>query len=178
MVSTLHIRSPSSTTTEFTVTTRPPPSLRRTVTTVLTNLLRVLALIAIATLLLSQHSLLPAQVQFLQRPPVDPRFLYPISIATLWLISLRGYTEENLLVIRSLGLQTSTTAGTCWGMGRRTRFIPTEKVRDVIVNEGFVGMEVRFYVAAIVEGDGRLVVVFPVGSPASPQVLGCEPLDG
>ena len=67
-------------------------------------------------------------------------------------------------MIRSLGLQTSTTAGTCWGMGRRTRFIPTGKVRDVIVNEGFVGMEVRFYVAAIVEGDGGLVVVFPVSS--------------
>ena len=139
MFSTLHVHSPSTTTTEFTVTTRPPPSLRRTITTVLTNLLRVLALITIAVLQLTQHSLLPVYLRFLQRPPIDPRFLYPLSLVTLWLISLRGYTEESLLVIRSLGLQTSTTAGTCWGMGRRTRFIPTGKVRDVIVNERFVG---------------------------------------
>jgi phosphatidylinositol glycan class H protein len=72
--------------------------------------------------------------------------------------------EESLLVIRSLGVQTSTTAGTWVGMGRRTRFIPTEKVRDVIVNEGFWGMEVRFYLAVVVEGEKELVVVFPVSA--------------
>ncbi|KAA8913739.1 GPI-GlcNAc transferase complex, PIG-H component-domain-containing protein [Sphaerosporella brunnea] len=165
MPPTLHIRSPSSTTTEFTVTTRPPPSLRRTVTSVITALLRLLAFLTVTVLLLSQHSLLPSRLQFLRLPPQDPRFLYPTSLATLWLIVQRGYTEEGLLVIRSLGVQTSTTAGTWLGMGKRTRFIPTEKVRDIIVNEGFVGMEVRFYVAVVVEGEGSLVVVFPTLLP-------------
>jgi phosphatidylinositol glycan class H protein len=163
MSPTLHIRSPSSTTTEFTVTTRPPPSLRRTITSFIVALLRVIAFVTVTVLLLSQHSLLPARLRFLQLPPLDPRALYPLSVATLWIIAQRGYTEESLLVIRSLGVQTSTTAGTWVGMGRRTRFIPTEKVRDIIVNEGFVGMEVRFYVAVVVEGEGSLVVVFPVG---------------
>jgi phosphatidylinositol glycan class H protein len=165
MSPTLHIRSPSSTTTEFTVTTRPPPSLRRTITSFIVALLRVVAFVTVTVLLLSQHSLLPARLRFLQLPPLDPRALYPLSVATLWIIAQRGYTEESLLVIRSLGVQTSTTAGTWVGMGRRTRFIPTEKVRDIIVNEGFVGMEVRFYVAVVVEGEGSLVVVFPVGLP-------------
>ncbi|KAF8537892.1 GPI-GlcNAc transferase complex, PIG-H component-domain-containing protein [Trichophaea hybrida] len=50
-------------------------------------------------------------------------------------------------------------------MGRRTRFIPTEKVRDVVVNEGFWGMEVRFYLAVVVEGEKELVVVFPTLLP-------------
>jgi len=161
---TLHTRSPSLTTTEFTVTTRPPPSLSRTITSILIGTLRLLTLLTITTLLLSQHSLLPPYLAFLQCRPLDPRILYPCSCLLLWLIVQRGYMEESLLVIRSLGVQTSTTAGTWVGMGRRTRFIPTEKVRDVIVNEGFWGMEVRFYLAVVVEGEKELVVVFPVSA--------------
>ena len=107
------------------------------------------------------------------------RILYPAAALVLYLCLQRGYTEESLLVIRSLGVQTSTTAGTWVGQGRRTRFIPTEKVRDVLVNEGFWGLEVRFYLAVVAEGEGGLVVVFPVtvfrnvreGRANAPQTL-------
>jgi len=64
-------------------------------------------------------------------------------------------------VIRSLGVQISTTSGSLLGGGRKTRFIPTQKVRDVFIHEGFWGMEVRFYLAVVVEGEGEVVVVFP-----------------
>jgi phosphatidylinositol glycan class H protein len=161
---TLHVRRPSQTTIEFTVTTRPPPSLSRSATSVATAVLRVALFTSVVILLLSQHQLLSSSLAFLQRDPIDPRFLYPISAATIWLILQRGYTEESLLVIRSLGVQTSTTAGTWVGMGRKTRFIPTEKIRDILVNEGFWGMEVRFYLAVVVEGEAGLVVIFPVSA--------------
>ena len=126
---TLHIRQPSSTTTEFTVSTRPPPSLLRTITSVLIAILRLLAVGAAALLVLLQH---PGSVPVLgflpvQLPPLDPRLLYPAAALVLYLCLQRGYTEESLLVIQSLGLQTSTTAGTWVGQGRRTRFIPTEE---------------------------------------------------
>jgi phosphatidylinositol glycan class H protein len=161
----LHIRRPTPTTIEFTVSTRPPNSFPRTLISVIVALLRIALFLTVAVLLLSQHSLLPPHhfpIFLHPSSPLDLRYLYPLSIATLWLILQRGYTEESLLVIRSLGVQTSTTAGTWVGMGRKTRFIPTESVQDIIVNEGFVGMEVRFYLAVVVEGEGALVVVFPV----------------
>lgn len=43
----------------------------------------------------------------------------------------------------------------------RTRFIPTEKIRDVLINEAFRGFEVRYYLVVVVEGEDDVVVVFP-----------------
>ncbi|KAL2265463.1 hypothetical protein VTJ83DRAFT_6563 [Remersonia thermophila] len=52
------------------------------------------------------------------------------------------------------------TAG--WGAwGKQTRFIPTEKIRDVLINEAFRGFEVRYYLAVVVEEEEELVVLFP-----------------
>ncbi|KAL1867442.1 hypothetical protein VTK73DRAFT_4180 [Phialemonium thermophilum] len=42
-----------------------------------------------------------------------------------------------------------------------TRFIPTEKIRDVLINEAFRGFEVRYYLVIVVEGEEDVVVVFP-----------------
>ena len=47
--------------------------------------------------------------------------------------------EERLLVLRGLGIQTSTGAATVLGRPT-TRFIPTEKIRDVLVAEAGVVM--------------------------------------
>lgn len=66
------------------------------------------------------------------------------------------------MVIRDLGVQISTTTG--WWGGRRSRFIPTSRVGDLWIHEGFCGFEVRFYLAVVVEGEEDLVVVFPVSS--------------
>lgn len=178
---TLQTRSPSATTTEFTVTTRPPPSVGRTLAAVAVGMLRVVGVLAVGALLLAQHSPPPPLLlrdafgvrwlPLLLLPALDPRAVYPVCAAVLWLVLQRRHTDESLLVIRSLGVQTSTTAGTWLGQGRRTRFIPTAQMRDIVVNEGFWGMEVRFYLAVVVEGDGGLVVVFPV-RPILP-VLSC-----
>jgi phosphatidylinositol glycan class H protein len=48
-----------------------------------------------------------------------------------------------------------------WGWGTQTRFIPTEKIRDVLINEAFRGFEVRYYLIVVVEGEEDVVVLFP-----------------
>ncbi|GLA87721.1 hypothetical protein AtubIFM56815_002152 [Aspergillus tubingensis] len=75
----------------------------------------------------------------------------------------KGYTEESLLVIRGLGIQTSTSSQTYLSKAS-TRFIPTTQIQDIVIHEAFKGFEVRFYLAVIVEGESEVVVVFPVST--------------
>ncbi|GCB18270.1 phosphatidylinositol N-acetylglucosaminyltransferase subunit gpi15 [Aspergillus awamori] len=89
----------------------------------------------------------------------------------------KGYTEESLLVIRGLGIQTSTSSQTYLSKAS-TRFIPTTQIQDIVIHEAFKGFEVRFYLAVIVEGESEVVVVFPVSTyltkhlPIGPVVSG------
>ena len=69
--------------------------------------------------------------------------------------------EESLLVIRSLGIQTSSISP-YYLLPATTRFIPTSQVRDIFIHEAFRGFEVRYYLAVVVEGEAEVVVVFPV----------------
>lgn len=171
----LQIRHPSPTTAEFTVTTLrnlPPPLptfilLARVILTIAT----FLALHANLTLLPYLHQLpllerLPSS--YLHGPAPVATFagtiptpiLVPASIALLWLLSRRGYVCESILVMRGLGVQTSESPGSFLA-GTATRFIPTEKIQDILVNEAFRGFEVRYYLVVVVEGEDDLVVVFP-----------------
>ena len=70
-------------------------------------------------------------------------------------------SEESLLVLRTLGIQTSTTSGTYLSTST-TRFIPTSQIQDIFIHEAFRGFEVRYYLAIVVEGEAEVVVVFPV----------------
>lgn len=84
-----------------------------------------------------------------------------------WLILRKGYTEESLLVIRGLGVQTSTSSPSyLWTSS--TRFIPTSSIQDIFIHEAFRGFEVRFYLSIVVEGEEDVVVVFPVRLLALP----------
>ncbi|KAK4142963.1 phosphatidylinositol N-acetylglucosaminyltransferase subunit gpi15 [Dichotomopilus funicola] len=69
------------------------------------------------------------------------------------------HTTESVLVLRGLGIQICRMIG--GGGGRETRFIPTEKIRDVLINEAFRGFEVRYYLVVVVEGEEDVVVLFP-----------------
>lgn len=75
-------------------------------------------------------------------------------------IVLRIHTSESLLVLRGLGIQTSTSSTTYLGTAS-TRFIPTEKIQDILVNEAFRRFEVRYYLIVVVQGEDEVVVVFP-----------------
>ena len=72
---------------------------------------------------------------------------------------------ESLLVVRDLGLQVQTRY---YGGTQRTRFIDRAHVADVILNEGITFQSVIFYMAVVVEGQDRLLVVFEVGGKARP----------
>ncbi|KAI9674093.1 MAG: hypothetical protein M1817_001911 [Caeruleum heppii] len=88
------------------------------------------------------------------------RFLLPLTLAVGYLIVRRGYTEESLLVLRGLGIQTSTSSATYLSTST-TRFIPTNLIQDIFIHEAFKGFEVRFYLAVVVEAEEEVVVVFP-----------------
>ncbi|OAA74767.1 phosphatidylinositol N-acetylglucosaminyltransferase [Akanthomyces lecanii RCEF 1005] len=86
--------------------------------------------------------------------------LLPGAALALRTLSRRVYAEESLLVMRGLGVQTRESAPSYFASAA-TRFIPTEKIRDILVNEAFRGFEVRYYLIVVVEGEEDLVVVFP-----------------
>lgn len=86
--------------------------------------------------------------------------LIPASLAVFYILGLRVYSQESLLVMRGLGVQTSGSPKSYWG-GRVTRFIPTEQIQDILVNEAFRGFEVRYYLVIVLKGEPDLVVVFP-----------------
>jgi phosphatidylinositol glycan class H protein len=72
--------------------------------------------------------------------------------------------EESLLVLRTLGIQTSTTSSTYLSTAT-TRFIPTSAVQDTFIHEAFKGFEVRYYLGVAVKGEGEITVVFPTLLP-------------
>lgn len=84
-----------------------------------------------------------------------------IYLITFLLIFRRGHTEESLLVIRGLGVQT-TTSSPNYLWTNSTRFIPTSLIQDIFIYEAFKGFEVRYYLSIVVEGEEDVVVVFPV----------------
>ncbi|KAK5629255.1 hypothetical protein RRF57_004970 [Xylaria bambusicola] len=91
----------------------------------------------------------------------DPRLAVPLCAGALYFLTTRLYTEESLLVLRGLGIQTRSTKGNILAGRATTRFIPTEKIQDVLVNEAFLGFEVRSYLVVVVDGEPDVVVVFP-----------------
>ncbi|CAM1509163.1 Fc.00g029020.m01.CDS01 [Cosmosporella sp. VM-42] len=172
----LLIRRPSPTTAEFTVTTLRPLPLPLHILLLLTRLILTLLtlLLLFAKLTLSpyfpppepttllhtyHHTDVAALLRNLAVGTPLP-VLLPTSAALLWILSRRGYSCESLLVLRGLGVQTSESAGSYLAT-TATRFIPTEKIQDIFVNEAFRGFEVRYYLVVVVEGEEDVVVVFP-----------------
>lgn len=98
---------------------------------------------------------------------IDTLQFHHTCVFKMLCLMLRDCVEESLLVLRTLGIQTSTTSSTYLSTST-TRFIPTSQVQDIFTHEAFKGFEVRYYLAAVVEGEAEVVVVFPV-SPFYPE---------
>ena len=64
------------------------------------------------------------------------------------------------MIIRSLGVQVTTRMR--FPLASHSRFIPASQIDDVLLHEGFKGMEVRYYLAVVVHGEEKVEVVFPV----------------
>lgn len=90
--------------------------------------------------------------------------LLPLAAAFAYVSILRIHSEESLLVLRGLGIQTCSSSST-YLTGASTQFIPTQKIQDLLINEAFRGFEVRYYLVVVVEGEKEVVVVFPKTLP-------------
>ncbi|RUS25869.1 hypothetical protein BC938DRAFT_471534 [Jimgerdemannia flammicorona] len=65
--------------------------------------------------------------------------------------------EESILSIRDVGVQVKTV----YTGGRVvSRFIDRSDICDIVINEGITMLQVKFYLAIIVEAQDRMVVVF------------------
>ncbi|EPE35844.1 GPI-GlcNAc transferase complex [Glarea lozoyensis ATCC 20868] len=106
------------------------------------------------------HTSKPGQFATTLAALTPPTLLIPLSLVLLHILLQRPHTTETLLVLRGLGIQTSSSSAS-YLSSATTRFIPTEKVQDILVNEAFRGFEVRYYLVVVVEGEDDVVVVFP-----------------
>lgn len=88
-------------------------------------------------------------------------WLLALMVTVTLLVFRKVYTEESLLVIRGLGVQTSTSSPTYLSTSS-TRFIPTSMIQDIFIHEAFKGFEVKYYLSIVIEGEEDVVVVFPV----------------
>ncbi|KAH8596900.1 putative GPI-15 component of glycosylphosphatidylinositol-N-acetylglucosaminyl (GPI-GlcNAc) transferase complex [Bisporella sp. PMI_857] len=183
----LRIRRPSPTTVEYIVSTFPDLTLSLRLVLLLTHALRILIGFTDLLLIYSRYiagpptpnlsnadlisatSLEHVLYYVLQLRPFKnlsalsahlptPAFL-PILLLSLYLALLRPSTTESLLVLRGLGIQTSSSAPTYLSTATK-RFIPTSKIQDIFINEAFKGFEVRYYLTIVVDGEEDVVVVF------------------
>ncbi|AMD20530.1 HDL214Wp [Eremothecium sinecaudum] len=89
------------------------------------------------------------------------------SIVTLLLI--RAPTIDSFYVFKDYGVQLKTSKG-CILLPEflnckifdTTIFIPNDEIVDVVINEGFQGLSVIFYLCVIVKKSKVLKLVFPV----------------
>ncbi|KAF7188074.1 Phosphatidylinositol N-acetylglucosaminyltransferase subunit gpi15 [Pseudocercospora fuligena] len=179
----LTTRRPTPTTVLYTVSTS---SGSKTLTAkafrTISILLRILAAVFVTTILLREYQLafpdhdvssyLVHQHTWSSFPLLldSFRIMRPyrllLCMAMIWMISRKGYTEESLLVIRGLGVQTTTSSNSyLWGGGGNTRFIPSSSIQDIWIHEAFKGFEVKFYLCIVIEGEEGVVVVFPTILP-------------
>ncbi|CAG8970913.1 hypothetical protein HYALB_00000892 [Hymenoscyphus albidus] len=187
----LRTRRPSPTTVEYTVSTSPSPTLPLRLLQLTTSILRIIIGLTVLLLLYTKYLLSAfAPATHPIGPPetfstatifyiltlithsrlgtlctrlasITPyTLLLPTSFLLIHIILQRPHTTESLLVLRGLGIQTSTSSAS-YLSSATTRFIPTEKVQDFLVNEAFRGFEVRYYLVVVVEGEKEVVVVFP-----------------
>lgn len=169
----LSIQRPTSTTVLYTISTRPPATgLSTKAQRVVRGLLRIAVATFISILLFCKLHATRTAISNFQNPFQQTfpdalarssqwTWLAPISIMFLYLCVRKGYIEESLLVIRGLGVQTSTSSPTYLSTAS-TRFIPTSSIQDIFLHEAFKGFEVKFYLSIVVENEEDLVVVFPV----------------
>ncbi|KAF9956617.1 hypothetical protein BGZ72_002628 [Mortierella alpina] len=80
-----------------------------------------------------------------------------LLIVSRVIVKLFMVTEETILVIRDVGVQVKTVY---LGGRSASRFIDRSKISDIIINEAITMMHIRVYLAIIVEGEDKMVVVF------------------
>ncbi|KAL7753671.1 hypothetical protein RI367_000602 [Sorochytrium milnesiophthora] len=98
--------------------------------------------------------LLAVVVSYCMSIPRIVKGVLAVVVAARVVQKLYTVKTESILVVRTVGVQLSTTY--LLG-GRQTRFIPRDKVRTLVLNEGLSHMTIRFYLAVCIDGDSELI---------------------
>ncbi|KAG5366326.1 Phosphatidylinositol N-acetylglucosaminyltransferase subunit gpi15 [Yarrowia sp. B02] len=163
---------------EFTVTSLPktPAKISTTYATcLLTKVVMVLLMLSATSIWLQEHK---PSYQFACDSTLStiarifPQFLVnmlrtktpTIALLALWMLTVmvlmrRPYKIESLFVVHGIGLQVYTS-GNYYFMGQTT-FLNLDSIIDLVIHEGFKGLEVIFFMAILVKDKDRTVVVFP-----------------
>jgi phosphatidylinositol glycan class H protein len=110
----------------------------------------VVKLVLVLVNLLSFLSVLPVEV------PTSIVWLFRGCSSIVLLI--RRYRKESLLVLQSFGLQVSSQGR--FYLGGYTRFIPKSDIVDIVIQESFIGFEIRHVLVIMLRHEGQLQVVF------------------
>ncbi|KIY74356.1 hypothetical protein CYLTODRAFT_3141 [Cylindrobasidium torrendii FP15055 ss-10] len=87
-----------------------------------------------------------------------------LAIALLWR-QQNSLISESLFIVPGHGIQLEQQRGPRTFRRTTRRFVPLSRLRDVVINEGLSGWNVRYYLAVVTEdqtGATRLEVVFEV----------------
>lgn len=82
-----------------------------------------------------------------------------ILAVSIFVLLIDGSFKDSLLVMDSFGVQVSSNM-LLYGQNK-TRFIPRSEILDIVIQEAFMGAEVKFVLVVMVAGDDKLEVVFP-----------------
>lgn len=74
------------------------------------------------------------------------------------------FTEDSILVMRDLGVQLHST-GRFYFFGGSTLFLSKGEILDILIQEAFVGFEVKFFLIIMAAHDRKFHIVFPNLSP-------------
>ncbi|ODQ54716.1 hypothetical protein SAICODRAFT_64490, partial [Saitoella complicata NRRL Y-17804] len=155
----LRTRRPSPCTVEFTYSDRPPLSpLQHRTYTLINLILRSLAIVVAGLGVLLKLEKVPDEVGWVRG--LAPVWVWVLGAGVLWSLPPSLPQEESLLALRSLGLQTTSSRHPFPFFSSASRFIPISAIKDVIIHEAIIGLEVRYYLAVLVEGEDVLEVVF------------------
>lgn len=86
----------------------------------------------------------------------------PIYVAATLLcitgLLVRPYKTESLLVLRSYGLQVSSSSR--FYLCGHTKFIPKSEVLEIVIQEAFIGFEIKYILVIVILSGEKLEVVF------------------
>ncbi|KAL8642493.1 MAG: hypothetical protein Q9228_000811 [Teloschistes exilis] len=153
-------KAPSSSTVEYTVSTAfPPQTLSSHLLLYISFFVRALLASLISLAVVEYFGFVDFGFYGYLNGAVGSKFWAGAGVVG-FLVSRRFYSEESLLVLRTLGIQT-TTLSSSYLLPATTRFIPTSQIKDIFIHEAFRGFEVRFYLCVVVEEEEGVCVVFP-----------------
>ncbi|GMM37543.1 hypothetical protein DASC09_048680 [Saccharomycopsis crataegensis] len=114
-----------------------------------------------------------AQSHFASPKSAGLTILVTVAINHLLCYVFQSDFEESIMVIKSMGIEISTTIPNSTFFGRAKivdRFIPIGDIIDIMIHEAFKGFEVIFYMVILRQNQKKLTIVFEKLLPRRDQL--------